>query len=65
MLTAGFRCAPDTLPMNKMMAITMSAGATTAAVRLMVRGSVAHHSATGGHQHQEKSEQLGEQPRHS
>src|SRR5215471_14618831 len=30
-LTAGFRCAPDTVPMNKMMAITISAGATTLA----------------------------------
>ena len=38
MLTAGLRWAPETLPMNKMIAITMSAGATTAAVRLMVFG---------------------------
>ena len=38
MLTAGLRCAPDTLPMNRMIAITMSPGATTAAVRLMVPG---------------------------
>ena len=28
-LTAGFRCAPETVPMNKMMAATISAGATT------------------------------------
>ena len=39
MLTAGFRCAPDTLPMNKMIAITISPGATTAAVRLIVLGN--------------------------
>ena len=32
MLTAGFRCAPEILPMNKMMAMTVSAGAVTAAV---------------------------------
>ncbi len=39
MLTAGFRCAPDTLPMNRMIAITISPGATTAAVRLIVSGN--------------------------
>ena len=39
MLTAGLRCAPDTLPMKRMIAITMSPGATTAAVRLMVPGN--------------------------
>src|SRR5215510_995171 len=39
MLTAGLRCAPDTLPMNKMIAITISAGAVTAAVRLIVSGN--------------------------
>ena len=38
MLTAGFRWAPDTLPMNKMMPMTMRPGATTAADRLMVLG---------------------------
>ncbi len=37
-LTAGFRWAPDTLPMNKMIASTISPGAVTAAVRLMVPG---------------------------
>ncbi len=31
MLTAGLRWAPDTAPMNKMMAITIRAGATTRA----------------------------------
>ena len=36
--TAGLRCAPDTLPMNKMIAMTISAGATTAAWRLITRG---------------------------
>ena len=30
-LTGGFRCAPETVPMNKMMAATISAGATTRA----------------------------------
>ena len=39
MLTAGFKCAPDTFPMNRMMAKTISPGATTAAVRLMVSGN--------------------------
>ena len=39
MLTAGFRWAPDTLPMNRMIAITISPGATTAAVRLIVSGN--------------------------
>ena len=38
MLTAGFRCAPETLPMNKMMAMTVSAGAMTAAVWLITPG---------------------------
>ena len=36
--TAGLRWAPETLPMNKMIAITMRAGATTAAVRLITPG---------------------------
>jgi hypothetical protein len=39
MLTAGFRCAPDTLPIKRMIAITISPGATTAAVRLIVLGN--------------------------
>ena len=39
MLTAGFRWAPDTLPMNMMIAITIRPGATTAAVRLIVSGN--------------------------
>jgi hypothetical protein len=38
-LTAGLRWAPDTLPMNRMIASTIRAGATTAAVRLMVFGN--------------------------
>ena len=38
MLTAGLRCAPDTLPMNRMIANTIRPGATTAAVRLIVPG---------------------------
>ena len=37
-LTAGLRCTPDTLPINKMIAITINAGALTAAVRLIVPG---------------------------
>ena len=62
MLTAGFRWAPDTLPMNRMIAMTISAGATTAAVADHARERVAHHAATGGHQHEEeRAEQLGEQ----
>ena len=39
MLTAGFRCAPEILPMNKMMPMTIRPGATTAAVRLMTPGN--------------------------
>ena len=39
MLTAGFRCAPEILPMNKMMAMTVSAGATTAAPWLITPGN--------------------------
>jgi hypothetical protein len=38
MLTAGFRWAPETFPMNRMMPITISPGATTAAVREIVLG---------------------------
>ena len=38
MLTAGFRWAPDTLPMNRITASTIRAGAVTAAVRLIVFG---------------------------
>ena len=38
-LTAGLRWAPDTLPMKRMIAITISPGATTAAVRLIVSGN--------------------------
>ena len=38
-LTAGFRCAPETLPMNMMMPITISPGATTAALRVIVFGN--------------------------
>jgi hypothetical protein len=38
MLTAGFRWAPEILPMNKTMAITVSAGAVTAAVWLITPG---------------------------
>ena len=33
--TAGFRCAPDTAPMNRMIASTINPGATTAAARLI------------------------------
>ena len=38
-LTAGFRWAPETLPMNMMIPITISPGATTAAVRVIVSGN--------------------------
>ena len=38
METAGFRWAPEILPMNKMTAMTIRAGATTAAVRLITPG---------------------------
>ena len=38
-LTAGLRWAPDTLPMKRMIAITIRPGATTAAVRLIVSGN--------------------------
>ena len=63
MLTAGLRCAPDTLPMNRMIAITISAGRDDrrrAADR--VRERLAHHPAAGRDQHEEeRAEQLGEQ----
>jgi hypothetical protein len=39
MLTAGLRWAPETLPMNKMIDMTIKPGATTAAVRLIVSGT--------------------------
>jgi hypothetical protein len=39
MLTAGFRWAPEILPMNRMIENTIRAGATTAAVRLIVSGN--------------------------
>ena len=38
-LTAGFRWAPDTLPMNRMIANTISPGAVTAAARPIVFGN--------------------------
>ena len=38
-VTAGFRWAPETLPMNMMIAITIKPGATTAAVRVIVFGN--------------------------
>jgi hypothetical protein len=38
MLTAGFRCAPETLPMYKMIPRTVSPGAVTAAVWLITPG---------------------------
>ena len=64
MLTAGLRCAPDTRPMKRMIPITISPGATTAAVRVMVSGErLAHHSAAGGDEHEEeRAEELGEEP---
>ncbi len=64
MLTAGFRCAPDTLPMNRMIANTISPGATTAAVRLIVSGNawpiIPPPAATSTRK--KVPEQLGEQP---
>ena len=39
MLTAGLRWAPDTLPMNRMIPMTINPGATTAAVRVIVSGN--------------------------
>jgi hypothetical protein len=33
--TTGFRCAPETAPMNRMIAVTMRPGATTAAATLI------------------------------
>jgi hypothetical protein len=38
MLTAGFKCAPETFPMKRMIANTISAGATTASVLVIVLG---------------------------
>src|SRR5205085_8917243 len=63
-LTAGLRCAPETVPMNKMMAATISAGATT---RAPIRDRLApepgiDHAAAHGHQDEEKrAQQLREQ----
>ena len=34
-LTAGLRCAPETAPINRMTAITVKPGATTAADKLI------------------------------
>ena len=50
--------------MNKMTAMTVSAGAVTAAVWLITpREGAAHHAPAGGGQHQEEgAEQFGEQP---
>ena len=39
MLTAGFRWAPETLPMKRMIPSTIKPGATTAAVRVIVFGN--------------------------
>jgi hypothetical protein len=39
MLTAGLRSAPETLPMKRMIPITIKPGATTAAQRLIVFGN--------------------------
>ena len=51
--TTGFRCAPETAPMNRMIAITISPGATTADARLIwpLACSIA---AAGGDQHRMK-----------
>ena len=38
MLTAGLRCAPETLPMKRMIAEHHEGGRTTASLRLMVSG---------------------------
>src|ERR1035437_6891036 len=55
MLTAGFRWAPDTLPMNRMIAMTIRAGATTAAWRLISPGKAwPIIPPAGGHQHEEE-----------
>ena len=49
--------------MNRMIAITISPGAVTAAAAAdRVRERLAHHPAAGGDQHEEeRAEQLGEQ----
>ena len=64
MLTPGLRCAPDTLPMNRMIASTISPGrdhGCGAADR--IREGLPHHSAARGDEHEEeRPEQLGEQP---
>ena len=44
-MTAGLRCAPETAPMNRMIAITMRPGAVTAAVRLMAPSEAAFTTA--------------------
>ena len=53
----------ETLPMNRMIDITMRPGATTSALRLIVRECLAHHPPAGSHEHEkERPQELGEQP---
>ncbi|MBP6136106.1 MULTISPECIES: hypothetical protein [Candidatus Neomicrothrix] len=48
--------------MNKMIAITIIPGATTATLRPMVSGRPVHHPAAGGDEHQEEgAERFGEE----
>ena len=63
-VTAGFRCAPETAPMKRMIAITISAGAVTAArpADLPVADRVDHPAAGADQHEQEGAQQLGEQP---
>jgi len=62
--TTGFRWAPETPPMNRMIAMTVRPGAVTAAVRLIWPPDTAtHHRAAGaGHDEQERAQDLREQP---
>ena len=64
MLTAGLRCAPETAPMNRITAITMRPGATTAAVGETEPGTTAFTTVApaGDDDQEERSDDLGEQP---
>ena len=61
-VTAGFRCAPLTAPMNKITAITVRPGAATAAARLICPFACSSPPASGGQHQREGAQQLREQP---
>ena len=64
MLTAGFRWAPEILPMNRMIPITIRRRGHDGGLSADgPRKRMAHHAAAGRHEHEEeRAEELGEQP---